>query len=178
MARVPVGLTATDLLFDEDHIYISNFDSKSISIVDRRDFTVTESEAGRGPLRLCRWKDRIYFINHMDRSVQEIGGKIHELRQDATPDNIFAWGDRLVVTAHSPNALFILGFDPEKGSFELLRREAYPYGDVSFDTNNVSFYIRGQFGDALFEITRGATASDGRLWITDFLSGKLFIISR
>jgi hypothetical protein len=38
--------------------------------------------------------------------------------------------------------------------------------------------VRGQFGDALFEITRGKTDADGRLWITDFLSGKLFILIR
>jgi DNA-binding beta-propeller fold protein YncE len=178
LARVPVGLTATDLLFDDESIYVSNFDSKNVSIVDKRDFTVTESETGRGPFKLCRIGDSIFVINHVDRSVQEIGGKTYELPQKATPDNIFPWGEDLVVTAHASNTLLIIGFDPEKGGFELLREEVYPYGDVSFDTNNVSFYVRGQYGDALFEITRGETDSDGRLWITDFLSGKLFILTR
>ena len=178
LARVPVGLTATDLLFDEGSIYITNFDSKNVSIVDKLDFSVRESATGRGPLKLCRWRDRIFVINHIDRSVQEIGGKSYKLPQKATPDNIFPWGDDLVVTAHASNALFIIRFYPEKGKFELLRREVYPYGDTSFDTSNVSFYVRGQFGDALFDITRGETDSDGRLWITDFLSGKLFILIR
>ena len=178
LARVPVGLTSTDLLFDDDSIYIANFDSRNVSIVDKRDFSVTESETGSGPLRLCRWRNKIFVINHIGRSLQEIGGKTYELPQKASPDNIFPWGDDLVVTAHTSSALFITRFYPERGEFELLRREAYPYGDVSFDTNNVSFYIRGQFGDALFEITRGKTDADGRLWITDFLSGKLFIISK
>ncbi len=178
LASVPVGLTATDLLFDDESIYISNFDSKNVSIVDKRDFTTRESGTGSGPLRLCRWKDRIFVINHMDRSVQEIGGKTYELPQKGTPDNIFKWGDELVITAHTQANLFIIGFDPEKGRFELLHSEAYPYGDVSYDTNNVSFYVRGQFGDALFDVTRGKTDSAGRLWITDFLSGKLLILSR
>ena len=178
LARVPVGLTATDLLFDDGSIYIANFDSKNVSIVDKRDFSVRESEAGRGPLKLCRWKDRIFVINHIDRSVQEIGGKTYKLQQKAAPDNIFPWGEDLVVTAHDSNALYIIGFYPEKGKLELLRREVYPYGDTSFDTRNVSFYVRGQFGDALFGITRGETDVDGRLWITDFLSGKLFILTR
>ena len=171
-------MTSTDLLFDDDSIYIANFDSRNVSIVDKRDFSVTESETGSGPLRLCRWRNKIFVINHIGRSLQEIGGKTYELPQKASPDNIFPWGDDLVVTAHTSSALFITRFYPERGEFELLRREAYPYGDVSFDTNNVSFYIRGQFGDALFEITRGKTDADGRLWITDFLSGKLFIISK
>ena len=129
-------------------------------------------------MKLCRWRERIFVINHIDRTLQEIGGRTHRLPQKATPDNIFPWGEDLVVTAHDSNALFIIGFNPEKGEFELLHREEYPYGDVSFDTNNVSFYVRGQFGDALFGITRGETDVDGRLWITDFLSGRLYILTR
>jgi hypothetical protein len=38
--------------------------------------------------------------------------------------------------------------------------------------------MTGQFGDAVFELNRMKTASDGRLWITDFLSGKLFILEK
>ena len=129
-------------------------------------------------MKLCRSGDRVFVINHMDRSVQEIGGKTHKLPQKATPDNIFSWGDDLVITAHDASTLFIFAFDPQRERFEQLSKESYPYGDVSFDTNNISFYVRGQFGDALFEITRGETDSAGRLWITDFLSGKLFILSR
>jgi DNA-binding beta-propeller fold protein YncE len=178
LARVPVGLTATDLLFDDGSIYITAFDSKRVSIVDRRDFSVREIETGTGPLRLCRSGDRLFVINHVDRSLQEIGGKTYRLKEEATPDNIFPWGDDLVVTAHSENALFIILFDPAEGSFDTLRKEAYPYGDASFDTNNVSFYVRGQFGDAVFDITKGRTDGAGRLWITDFLSGKLFILKR
>jgi hypothetical protein len=37
--------------------------------------------------------------------------------------------------------------------------------------------MRGQFGDALFALTQGKEMSDGSLWITDFLSGRLFILS-
>jgi hypothetical protein len=58
----------------------------------------------------------------------------------------------------------------------LLHQANYPYGDTRFDTRNVSFYLNGQFGDAIFSITQGKTDQEGRLWITDFLSGKLFII--
>ncbi|UCE17685.1 MAG: hypothetical protein JSV84_12480 [Gemmatimonadota bacterium] len=52
----------------------------------------------------------------------------------------------------------------------------YTYGDTIFDSGNVSFYVRGQYGDAVFFITQGQVDSEGRLWITDFLSGKLFLI--
>jgi hypothetical protein len=41
----------------------------------------------------------------------------------------------------------------------------------------VSFYVPGQFGDALFSITRAQTDGSGRLWISDFLSGRVFVIS-
>jgi hypothetical protein len=70
----------------------------------------------------------------------------------------------------------ILEFDPKMGSIKTAHRQEYPYGDVRFDTPNVSFYVKGQFGDAVFEITRGRTDKEDRLWITDFLAGKLYIV--
>ena len=43
----------------------------------------------------------------------------------------------------------------------------------------VSIEDRGfQFGDAVYSITNGRTAADGRLWIADFLSGRLMIFER
>jgi hypothetical protein len=83
-----------------------------------------------------------------------------------------------VLTSHSENALFVVEFDPQTGSFSLLHKQEYPYGDTRFDTANVSFYVRGQFGDAVFYITEAKTDKEGRLWLTDFLSGKLFILER
>ena len=80
------------------------------------------------------------------------------------------------MTSHDENNLFIVRFDPDKDKFETLHRVEYPYGDTRFDTRNVSFYMRGQYGDILPAITGGRVDSEGRLWISDFLSGRVFIL--
>ena len=82
-----------------------------------------------------------------------------------------------MITSHGSDRLHITSFDPGSGNFEVLHTFEYPYGDARFDSGNVSFYLRGQFGDALFSITRGKTDKAGRLWISDFLSGRVFILS-
>ena len=56
--------------------------------------------------------------------------------------------------------------------------ENYPYGETSFNTNNSAFYLRGQFGDSIFEITKIRSDDKGQIWVTDYLSGKLFIIQK
>jgi hypothetical protein len=81
-----------------------------------------------------------------------------------------------VVTAHGPNTLTFARFDPRRGIFSRLHRIEYPYGETGFDSANVSFYVRGQFGDAVFDLCRAVTDTAGRLWVTDFLSGKVFIL--
>ena len=85
--------------------------------------------------------------------------------------------DVKIIIAESPDALRILAFDCQTKTFSLVHEKRYPYGETTFDTNNSSFYTRGQFGDAIFEITKIKTDAQNRLWVTDFLSGKLFIIA-
>ncbi len=176
--RMTLGLTATDLAFDRDDIYIANFDSRNVSVIDRSDFTSSEIETGEQPLKLCNLDGDIYVINHGSNSLQKLNGRgeIFEIPYPGRPDNIFTWDNRLIITSHSEEALFIIRFDPESRSFSLLHEESYPYGDTGFDSRNVSFYLNGQYGDAVFSITRGKESSDGRLWVTDFLSGSLFIL--
>jgi hypothetical protein len=139
---------------------------------------VTGVETGAKPLRLCRCGDRVYVITHAGNTIEEVrrGGRAFEMPLPGMPDNVFPWRDKAVITSHSAGGLAIVELDPETGSFTTLHRQAYPYGDTSFDSGNVSFYVRGQFGDALPAITRGVTGAGGRLWISDFLSGKLFIL--
>jgi DNA-binding beta-propeller fold protein YncE len=176
--RIEVGLTATDLLFDDEAIYISNFDSKSVSIIDKSNYGVRDVETGEHPLRLCRAGGSVFVLNHTGNSLQQLGGKerTYKLPKRGLPDNIFAWRDKAVITSHAPDALYIIQFDPETKKFSTLHELEYPYGDVGYDTRNVSFYVRGQYGDVVFATTRARTDSDLRLWVTDFLSGKLFII--
>jgi DNA-binding beta-propeller fold protein YncE len=176
--KLPLGLTATDLAFDEKNIYIANFDSRSVSVVDKASFAVSEIATQDEPLKLCRCGDRIYVINHASNSLQEAKekGKVYRLPYEGLPDNLFAWNGSVVITSHSSTALSIIRFEPDTEKFTLLHRQNYPYGDTRFDSGNVSFYMRGQFGDALFSITSGKTDGSGRLWVSDFLSGRLFIL--
>ncbi|MGD8413130.1 MAG: hypothetical protein PVF33_02790 [Candidatus Latescibacterota bacterium] len=176
--RIELGLTASDLLFDDEAIYISNFDSKSVSIIDKDGFTARDVETGEHPIRLCRAGGGVYVLNHTSNSLQRLDGKgrNHKLPDEGMPNNLFAWRDKLVVTSHAPDRLHIYRFDPESKKIETLLEFDYPYGDVSYDSRNVSFYVRGQYGDAVFENTRARTDAELRLWVTDFLSGKLFIL--
>jgi len=176
--KLPLGLTATDLAFDEKSIYVANFDSRNVSVIDKASFAVSEIATQDEPLKLCRCGDRIYVINHASNSLQEAKekGKVYRLPYEGLPDNLFAWNGGVVITSHSSTALSIIRFDPDTETFTLLHRQNYPYGDTRFDSGNVSFYMRGQFGDALFSITSGKTDASGRLWVSDFLSGRLFIL--
>jgi YVTN family beta-propeller protein len=177
LQRVEVGKTASDLAFDSEKIYVANFDSSSLSVIDKSDFSVSEVEAGEQPLKLCACADGVFVIDHAGNRLIEVGGKSRKLPNEGWPDNIFEWNGNLVITSHSSDRLEITSFDPGSGEFDVLHTFEYPFGDTRFDSGNVSFYLRGQFGDALFSITKGKTDSSGRLWISDFLSGKVFILS-
>jgi YVTN family beta-propeller protein len=177
LQRVEVGKTASDLAFDSEKIYVANFDSGSVSLIDKDDHSVSEVEAGEHPLKLCVSAGKVYVIDHSGNRLIEVGGKSWKLPKEGLPNNIFEWSGNLVITSHSSDRLHITSFDPGSGKFEDLHTFEYPYGDTSFDSRNVSFYLGGQFGDSLFSITRGKTDSSGRLWISDFLSGRVFVLS-
>ncbi|MDD3643778.1 MAG: hypothetical protein PHQ19_09990, partial [Candidatus Krumholzibacteria bacterium] len=176
--RVELGLTASDIAFDESRIYVANFDSRSVSVVDKSDLSVEHVETGLQPLRLLAARGRVLAVCHGDNSVVEIGGggKTRAIPFAGRPDNIFEWNGAAVISSHSADELRLLRYDPRRGRFTELLRHRYPYGDTSYDTNNVSFYVRGQFGDAVFDITKGIAGSDGRLRVIDFLAGRLFVI--
>lgn len=176
--RTELGLAATDLAFNEKNIYVSNFGSNTVSISGKNNFDQKTLKTGRGPLKLCNSDERIFVINHLENSLQEIrkNGKTWSLPAEGFPNNIFAWKNNLIITSHSENSLHIFQFDPKKEKFKALHEFDYPYGDVRFDRHNASSYMNGQFGDAVYSITRGKVDYNGRLWITDFLSGKLFIL--
>jgi hypothetical protein len=146
-------------------------------VIDSSDFSASEVEAGQQPLKLLALAGTVYVIDHAENRLIEVGGASRQLPTEGSPDNIFEWNGRLVITSHRSDALHITSFDPGSGEFDVLHTLEYPYGDTSFDSRNVSFYIGGQFGDALFSITRGTTDSSGRLWISDFLSGTVFVLS-
>ena len=176
--RVTVGLCPTDLVFDSLRIYVANFKSNTVSVIHRHNDNVHETVTGTQPLRLCRLGDDIYCLNHAGKGLQKIStsGQEYPLPGNWLPDNMSVWRGRIVLTAHNDKALFIALFDPVSKSFSLMHQEKYPYADTRFDTQNVSFYLDGQYGDAIPVITRLRVDQNGKLWVSDFLSGKLFII--
>ncbi len=179
--RCLVGRNPTDLVFDDARVYIGNFDSDSLSVFDKEEFTIGKIKTGRHPLKLAVGENRIYCLNHSDNSLQEIiwGGdsRVMPLPVPGKPGNIFKAGGNLVITSHTSEAFYILAYSLRGGSFTVIHKEEYPYGETTFDTDNSAFYLRGQFGDALFEINRLKIDNRGDTWITDYLSGKLFIVS-
>jgi YVTN family beta-propeller protein len=177
--RIELGLVATDLVFDDDHIYVANFGSDHVLVIDEQTYAVREVTTGEAPLRLCHHEDQTYVLTHIGNTLQQLGddGAVHEIPHEGLPDNAFSWGDKVVITSHSASKLFVIAFDPARRSFQLLHEQDYPYGDTRFDTGNVSFYVDGQFGDVVFSITRGEVDGAGRLWLTDFLSGKVLIFA-
>jgi hypothetical protein len=68
-------------------------------------------------------------------------------------------------------------FDIKTKKFSLLLRESHPYGQVSFAGSNSSFFVRGQFGDCVYDLCHVRFDAQGRAWVSDFLSGKVFIIA-
>ncbi|MEW6365658.1 MAG: hypothetical protein AB1714_13600 [Acidobacteriota bacterium] len=178
VGRLLTGLTPADIVFDERSIYVANFDSNSVTVVDKAGEARQELPVGRGPLKLAICEGIPFVINHLDNTLQEVrpGSKPRQIPFAGLPDDLAACGKRLVLTSHSTTELAIMQYDPASGRFELLHRERYPFGETRFDTGNTAFYQRGQFGDAIFEITRIREDAKNRLWVTDFLAGKLFII--
>lgn len=179
---IPVGMTATDLVFNDTAIFVANFDSRSVSVVDTDTWLVRDVSCDADfPLKLCAAGNDVYVVHHAAGiRVQQVTGAEQSFTFDTgmTPDNLFAWNGELVISAHDADAFALIAFDPETGAFTELHRFEYPYGETRYDTRNVSFYVRGQFGDAVFDITRGLVDSSGRLWVTDFLSGRAFILTR
>jgi DNA-binding beta-propeller fold protein YncE len=179
LKRINLGLTATDLVLDAACIYVSCFDSDSVFVVDKNTFHIKHIETGSQPLALCSAPDGVFAVNHGDNTLQQLTGntEAHKIPYEGKPDNVMSWDGRIVVTSRGEDAVHISAFDPTSGEFELLHQAEYPYGDTSFDTRNVSFFVRGQFGDAVFSLSKGRVGAGGKLWITDFLSGRLFILS-
>ena len=124
--------------------------------------------------------ERVLVLHHGERSLGVLDAEGAFTRipvpGEGRLDNLALAGDAAIVTGHSRIALEILSVRPADGTATVLHSFIYPYGETDFDSRNTAFYMPGQFGDALFEITRIRPDDVGRIWISDFLSGRLFIL--
>lgn len=177
----PTGLTPTDLVYDEQNIYIANFDSDTITAVSKEDFSVQRFKTGQKPFKLALLGNSLYSINHNGRALQVFNKKgkteTYVLPHPGKPGNLFVARDGLIITSHTDSSLYIDHFDAAKNIIGTIHKSDYPYGETTVDTDNSAFYLRGQFADGIFELNQIKQDKKGRLWITDYLSGRLFIIS-
>ncbi len=175
--RLEIGINSTDLVFDNKYIYVANFGSNSISIINKQDFSLEEKSTGDGPLKLNIFGKDLYVLNHLGNTLQNItSGKEFKLPEDGLPNNLIDWNGKIVVTSHKASGMMAYIFNPDTEKFEQIYVNDYPYGETTFNTNNSSFYVSGQFGDIVYDLCKGKVGKDGRLWLTDFLAGKLIII--
>jgi DNA-binding beta-propeller fold protein YncE len=179
LRRLEVGATPTALACDRDNIYIVSFDADTLSVIRKEDFSRRDLRCGSKPLKLALAGGVPYVINHGDNSLSELAPRprLWRIPFAGRPDQIVALGGALLLTSHSADELIVFAFDPVKKRFSLLHREKYPFGQTSFLGDNSSFFVRGQFGDCLYDLCKVRGDARGRIWVSDFLSGKVLILN-
>lgn len=177
--RIEIGTNPSDMIFDDKNIYIANCASNSVSIIDKKTYAIRDYKTAEYPLKLCKHNDKIWVLNHLDNSIQAVGSdEIYKIPFASYPNNIISWKDNLFITSHNEKEMNIIVFNQSTKEFNIIHKNEYPYGETSFATNNSSFYVSGQFGDAIFSITKELIDKSGALWITDFLAGRLYKIEK
>jgi YVTN family beta-propeller protein len=178
--RLTVGRNATDLIFNKHHLYVANFGSDSVSVIDKETWAVTEKSVGDAPFKLAQAAGKVLVLNHLGGSIEEVAesGVTVALEVEGLPDNMMAWRGKLVITAHSPEQLTILLVDPRNGAVETIHQLSYPFGETRLDTTNSAFYMSGQLADGVLTPTKGKTDQYGNLWISDFLAGKVLKLAQ
>ncbi len=177
--RLEVGITPAALAVGPESIYVANFDGDSATVIAKGDLSRRDVRCGRQPLKIALAGADAFVLNHGDNTLTQLGmgTRTFPIPFPGRPDQLAACRDRLWITSHTAGELFIIQFDPATERFTLRHREPYPYGETGFDGHNSSFYMRGQFGDCVYDLCRIRTGAADSVWVSDFLAGKLFIFS-
>jgi hypothetical protein len=185
--RIEVGACAADLLVEPGVAWVAAFEGGG---VDRVDLTTGQIErlpsGGARPLRLARLGAHVYALDADSLRVRELdtgaewslpvtGKNAPFLAESA--DALIPWAGRLVVTAHAVDRFRVLSLDPATGEVAILHERQALFGQVGFDSGNSAFRMCGQYGDAVFTLTPWDVDAAGRLWIADFLSGRVLSIA-
>ncbi len=185
VARKEIGRNPVDMLVAKDKIYVANFQSNSVSVIDKNDYSVVELKSGKGPIKLVEINGKIYAANALSRDIVEV--KTPEINRgeygfkvpfDGDIDNAFVWDGKIILTGFASDKIFVYSFDPQTKRFAPIFERVYPYGEVSLNTKNAAFYVSGCFADATTRLTKFAAAADGSLWISDYLGGKIYILEK
>ncbi len=183
LSSVRVGVSPVDICVQPklNRIIVLNFDSDSATCIDRTTFARRNIPTGDGPLvsAVNPQTGEVCVVNHLNPGLTVLGESSYQLPlpADAWPDNIyFAAGQScFYVTAHQPQAFKIYRLDLAAKKVSLYFETAYPFGEIRFDHANTAFALRGQWADAIYRLTNLAGDAKGRLWVTDYLAGKLWI---
>jgi YVTN family beta-propeller protein len=183
--RLELEKNAVALEFDDNYIYVANYGSNSVSMIDKKTYEVLNIATGKQPLRLGRLNDKVFVLNSGTNEIMEVKHPDinrslfgFKLPVKATPDNMFVWKEKFVISSFDKDNIYIHSFDPATKKFEKILNQKYSYGEVGYDSGNAAFYIKGVFGDIVFSLTKAKVDINGTLWITDFLSGKLYKIEK
>jgi YVTN family beta-propeller protein len=181
--RIELQKNSVALEFDDNYIYVANYGSNSVSMIDKKSFEVVHLATGKQPLRLCKLNDKIFVLNSGTNEIMQVQHPeinrspfCFKLPVKAMPDNIFVWNDKLVISSFDNDNIYLHSFDPETKIFEKILNQKYPYGEIAYESGNAAFYVKGVFSDIVFSLTKAKVDINGTLWLTDFLAGKLYKI--
>jgi len=201
LATVDTGRTPADLCIlsaaDHGRAVVANFDDDTVTIIEDAGRKVTTTAVGSHPIALAAHDAEgvVYVVNHLGASLTVLGPggtRTVPLPAGALPNNIIVepTSGEIFVTAHSAHearvyrctprskptdASMIDGLDADE--VETIMIHEFAYGEVTFDQANAAFQERAQWGDGLFRLTQMAIDAESEtLWITDYLSGQLWII--
>jgi DNA-binding beta-propeller fold protein YncE len=179
LKRLEVGPTPTGLAVDRENIYVLSFAADALTVIRKADFSRRAIPCGSKPLKIVLAAGVPYVINHGDNTLSELGARPrkYKIPFPGYPDQIACQGGSLLIASHGAGELSIVAFDLAAKKFTLLHREKYPFGETRFTGDNNSFFVRGQFGDCIYDLCKIRDDAQGRIWVSDFLSGKLFILS-
>ncbi len=184
LRRLEVGATPTGLAVGGEHVYVANFDGGTVSVVRKDDFSRKDVPCGSQPLKVALAGETLYAVCHGDNTLftlpaEGTGGRPRSfpIPFPGAPDQLAYCQGQLWIASHSSNELAVGTFDPETGKFALRLRHPYPYGQAGFAGGNSSFFLRGQFGDCVYDLCQVRAGAGQSVWVSDFLAGKVFIFA-
>ncbi len=181
--RVETGRTPVDLAFDEKQVVTADFDSDSLTVIDKQTGKTRTLSAPGEPLRILAGRGVFWVLAHrgrklvrLDRGARKPRG--YTLPGRGLPDELALVGGVPWVVCHGPGSLELFRFDPSEETFRKILSFSYPFGETAFDSANASFFMRGRFGDGIFHLSRIRPESPGRVWVSDLLSGRVFLLEK
>jgi DNA-binding beta-propeller fold protein YncE len=191
VATYETGIAPTDIAFLKNYTIVCSFLEAKVTVVnstvdDAGSENVFEINVGNGPIAIATdsSKKEAYVLNHLDSTLSVISYKGNALQLKKTvqipggfkPGNLFFADGNLYISAHKNDQFVLYRFSPETELFKVILTYNYPYGEINFDQSNTAFANTAQWGDAIYRLNEFALDLKGRLWITDYLSGKLWIV--